>query len=125
MRFQKGQIPWNKGKSHLAGVPKPWKRTPGPLSASWKGGKTNRRGYTYDRGVRENRLVMQGLIGRLLTKKEIVHHWDEVKTNNQKENLCLMRTQAAHKRLHHFARRHGLSTLTLRFDQPWLFGANA
>ena len=42
-----------------------------------------------------------------------------MKTNNDMENLALM-TNAAHKRLHLFAIRHGINIELLKFAQPWL-----
>lgn len=68
----------------------------------------------------EHRMVMEKHIGRKLESKEVVHHWDENKKNNDVKNLCLMRTTAAHTRLHHFARRHGIAVELLKFTQPWL-----
>jgi len=71
--------------------------------------------------VREHREVMAKAIGRPLSKKEIVHHWDENKTNNAQSNLALLRSNSAHTRLHNFARRHGIKVSMLKFNQPWLF----
>ena len=70
--------------------------------------------------IKEHRKLMSERIGRELKKKEVVHHWDEVRLNNEKENLALFKHQAAHKRLHLFAVRHGLEVIALKFDQPWL-----
>ena len=70
----------------------------------------------------EHRIKMEQRIGRKLTSREIVHHWDENKKNNAQENLCLMRHTSSHLRLHHFARRHGIPVIELKFEQPWLNG---
>lgn len=70
--------------------------------------------------IKEHRKVWQDILGRKLSKKEVVHHWDEDRLNNDVGNLALMRHQAAHKRIHLFAVRHGLKVLKLRFEQPWL-----
>jgi len=69
---------------------------------------------------REHRVVMEEKMMRLLKPKELVHHWDENRRNNHPDNLALMRQNAAHLRLHAFARRHGIPMKDLKFDQPWL-----
>lgn len=119
---QRGREPWNKGK---VGVQAAWNKN---LTYSFKrnleaGPSYDKKGYRMVLGnskKREHRQVMEDAIGRTLTKKEVVHHWDKVKTNNQKENLCLFRSQSPHKRLHHFADRHGIEIKQFRFAQPWL-----
>lgn len=73
------------------------------------------RGYTF-----EHRLVMKDFLGRPLSKKEVVHHWDEDKNNNEISNLCLFRHNRAHLRIHGFSRRHGFSVEKLKFEQEWL-----
>jgi IS30 family transposase len=49
--------------------------------------------------VMEHDLVMSALIGRWLHPDECVHHINEVKTDNRKENLQLM-TNSEHMRYH-------------------------
>lgn len=57
----------------------------------------------YTTGPHKGRLVhvvaMEERIGRRLNRSEVVHHCDEVKTNNGDWNLCLM-TRADHARHH-------------------------
>ena len=60
----------------------------------WNGGKTlHGKGYVVarDRGkaVLEHRLVMEGVLGRPLTKYETVHHIDGNRENNNIDNLQL------------------------------------
>lgn len=103
---QLGKIPWNKGI----------------------GGYRDSNGYAFVIGntkKREHRDVVEKVIGRDLKEKEVVHHWNKVKKDNREENLCLFRSQSPHKRLHHFADRHGIEIKQLRFEQPWLKKADA
>jgi HNH endonuclease len=52
------------------------------------------RGYAY-----AHRIAAEESLGRKLLPGELVHHDDEVRTNNQGENLIAM-TRAEHARLH-------------------------
>ncbi len=63
---------------------------------------------------------MEKRIGRLLNKKEVVHHWDEDRKNNNDANLALFRLNAAHSRLHSFAKRHNKKVIEFFFEQAWL-----
>lgn len=74
---------------------------------NWKGGRVSRDGYIYiympdhpnaiKAGyVLEHRLVMESHIGRILDKKEVVHHKDQDSSNNQIDNLELFSSNAEH-----------------------------
>ncbi len=92
----------------------------------WKNGSLDKRGYHLirvgNKQVFAHRVVFSKTAGRALKPREVVHHWDEVKTNNAPKNLALFRSNHAHKRLHGFAQRHGLTIGELFFPQPWITG---
>lgn len=56
--------------------------------------------------VAEHRLIMEDYIGRYLTKNEIVHHKNEITTDNRIENLQLM-TNSEHIKLHKLNKKRG------------------
>lgn len=68
-----------------------WEQCPGhPLANHW--------GF-----VAQHRLIGEDMLGRPLLKGEVVHHHDEVRTNNARSNLQVM-TQAEHRR-HHMSKQ--------------------
>jgi hypothetical protein len=50
--------------------------------------------------ILEHRFVMECKIGRYLTSKEVVHHKDENKLNNDPENLQLFPNNSEHLKFH-------------------------
>jgi hypothetical protein len=86
----------------------------GSNNPQWKGGSYLSHGYRfiYDPNhplsnrqegyVLEHRLVMEFLIGRLLTDDEVVHHRDAVRHNNLSCNLFLFPNHSAHTGFHMF-----------------------
>ena len=50
--------------------------------------------------VDEHRLVMENRLGRELSSKEVVHHIDGDKSNNEIDNLMLFPTKKAHTKFH-------------------------
>lgn len=54
---------------------------------------------TKDGYIMEHILVMEALLGRHLNKGECIHHKNQIKSDNRKENLQLM-TNSEHMRLH-------------------------
>jgi hypothetical protein len=74
---------------------------------AWKGGKRILRGYCVlnVNSRMEHRIIMEKLLGRKLSKKEVVHHIDGDKTNNAAENLRLFPTQKDHLSYHAKTRR--------------------
>ena len=84
----------------------------------WKGGRKLRKdGYfevmvknhpRKDRNgyVLEHRLIMEKHLGRYLTSKEVVHHKDNNRQNNDIENLELLCGQSEHVTIHNNQRYH-------------------
>lgn len=50
--------------------------------------------------IYEHRFVMEQVIGRYLTPKEVVHHKNEIPTDNSPENLVLCKNQTEHIKIH-------------------------
>lgn len=91
-------------------------------NANWKGGRITHlaSGYIYVRTVGckyrlEHRVVMERKLNRPLLRKEIVHHDNEVRTDNSEDNLIL-----ADNASEHTARFHGVHSdpATGRFVKP-------
>jgi len=94
----------------------------GSDSHMWRGGRfTDKYGYVqvYAPGhadadqkgyVRENRLVMEQILGRPLLSTEHVHHKNEIKSDNSEGNLMVL-TQAEHNALHAPSRRYDKATM--------------
>lgn len=55
--------------------------------------------YTKDGWVLEHRLVMEEFLDRFLEEHEVVHHVNEVKTDNRIDNLWLC-SSAEHTKIH-------------------------
>lgn len=54
------------------------------------------------------RVVVEDILGRPLSRREIVHHINEDKSDDRPENLFLFRHQTAHAHWHAYIRRHKL-----------------
>jgi hypothetical protein len=92
----------------------------GSRNPAWKGGVTLKRAKGNYRGVRyvrapawalpmaradgymmEHRLVMALIVGRLLSRTEVVHHLDHEPANNMPSNLELWPSNGSHKAAEH------------------------
>lgn len=96
----------------------------GSLNTNWKGGRRISQGYvlllrpdhpnaTKAGYVPEHVLIMSEHLGRPIKKGEVVHHKNEIVTDNRIDNLQLM-TIAEHTSLHHKGRIKPNSLLNLR-----------
>ena len=80
----------------------------GNLNA-YKNGKCNNLGYIKvlsrkhpnrdtDNRVGEHRLIVEKILGRYLTKKEVTHHLNRIRNDNRPENLMAFCNNSAHLR---------------------------
>lgn len=108
-----GNIPFNKGltKHDHPSLMAISDKMSGENHPNWKGGVAKASGYIKilspnhpfaDAGgyVFEHRLIMEEKIGRFLSSTEVVHHRDQVRDNNNIENLFLFPSASHHSRFH-------------------------
>jgi len=53
-----------------------------------------------NRWVKEHRYVIEKFINRGLNKNEVIHHLDEIRSNNLIQNLMLFPTEQEHQSFH-------------------------
>jgi hypothetical protein len=59
--------------------------------------------------IDEHRLIMQNVLGRKLSRNEVVHHIDGNKSNNSLENLVVM-TRSEHSSMHQKGKKNSKET---------------
>uniref|UniRef100_A0A6M3IL38 Putative homing endonuclease n=1 Tax=viral metagenome TaxID=1070528 RepID=A0A6M3IL38_9ZZZZ len=84
------------------------KGSPGSKNPAWKGGRiVDKNGYVlvhrphhpkanYGGYIREHRLVMEEILGRPMTRREVIHHKDGNHANNSPDNLVLFSDNGSH-----------------------------
>lgn len=72
--------------------------------------------------VAQHRMISEDLIGRPLRKGEVVHHRDEVRTNNAPDNLEVMTKSAHHQHHALIHRRKAQNALTAEMVERALQG---
>jgi len=86
-------------------------KTAGAKHPFWKGGRYKQAGYIYihkpdhpcaDRHgyVPEHRLIAEEISGNLLKPEEIVHHINERRDDNRRENLIIFDNNTEHRKFH-------------------------
>lgn len=116
----KGRVPFSKGltKHDHPSIMRISEKLSGENSPKWKGGvcitnsgyrmirepshpKADKDGY-----VLEHRVVMEFVLGRLLTDDDVVHHRDLNRQNNISTNLFVFPNSSAHTSFHNYKRIH-------------------
>lgn len=67
------------------------------LVLDWAHPSHNSHGY-----ISQHHLVMEKMIGRYLTKNEVVHHINHIRNDNRPENLMLFSSHSEHMKHHKF-----------------------
>lgn len=101
------KLVWKVCKKHKFAM-RPVGASIGEKNPAWRGGRiVDKGGYilihkpdhpSANSGgyVREHRLIVEKVLGRLLTPTEVVHHRDDDPANNHPDNLYLYQTNAIH-----------------------------
>ena len=102
-----------------------------PCYGKKRKGVINRAGYTYlylpshpkctkEGYIAEHRLVVEKKIGRFLRKKEVVHHLNEIKSENNIDNLMLFESTHKHLSFHTKIKQFGITnTITRQIKSRW------
>lgn len=68
----------------------------------------------------EHRWIVSQIIGRELTKEEVVHHLDNNRQNNHPNNLMLFSCETEHQKFHYKIKRNGYTTNILNeIEHRW------
>ena len=109
--FQKGHATWNKGIK----MPEMGLARTGAKHHNWRGGEIQDQGYIWiynplhprarRQYVRRADLIMEGMLGRPLEDKEVVHHKNRDRKDDRPDNLQLCADRSEHMSIH---RKDGL-----------------
>lgn len=92
----------------------------GSGNSNWRGGiKIDKDGYilrwvknhpySSRNYVREHRLIMENKLGRYLRPEEVIHHKNNIKSDNRIRNLKLFKNNSEHT-IHHLKERYARKT---------------
>lgn len=65
---------------------------------------SSKKGY-----IQQHRLIVEEFIGRYLTKREVIHHINRIKTDNRIENLMIFKSSSEHLLFHLRLRQFGIT----------------
>lgn len=70
--------------------------------------------------IQEHRFVVEQFIKRRLRPEEVVHHLNEIKTDNRIENLMIFPNQREHQQFHNKIKQFGLTNpIRRQIENRW------
>lgn len=69
----------------------------------------------------EHKYIVEQFIDRKLKKEEVIHHINEIKTDNRISNLMLFNNQREHSKFHNKVKQFGLTNPIIKqINNRWL-----